>query len=104
MVADKDIYAVNIYPELQHFSAFHFMYFRAVLAELQFLIPNIRSYTSVTHLDQAISLDIFVKTCMVLGPPVIYFFALGRKYITVLDEKCLTMNILTGNIWADILC
>ena len=60
--------------------------------------------TSVTHLDQAISLDIFVKTCMVLGPPVIYFFALGRKYITVLDEKCLTMNILTGNIWADILC
>ena len=60
--------------------------------------------TSVTHLDQAISLDIFVKTCMVLGPPVIYFFALERKYITVLDEKCLTMNILTGNIWADILC
>jgi hypothetical protein len=44
MVADKDIYAVNIYPELQHFSAFHYMYFGAVLAELQFLIPNIRSY------------------------------------------------------------
>ena len=41
---------------------------------------------------------------MVLGPLAIYFFALGRKYITVLDEKCLTMNILTGNIWADILC
>ena len=60
--------------------------------------------TSVTHLDQAISLDIFVKTCMVLGPLAIYFFALGRKYISVLDEKCLTMNILTGNIWADILC
>ena len=38
MVADKDIYAVNIYPELQHFSAIHYMYFGAVLAELQFLI------------------------------------------------------------------
>ena len=59
--------------------------------------------TSVTHLDQAISLDIFVKTCVVLGPLAIYFFALGRKYIIVLDEKCLTMNILTGNIWVVIL-
>ena len=61
-------------------------------------------FTSVTHLDQAISLDIFVKTCVVLGPLAIYFFALGRKYIIVLDEKCLTMNILTGNIWVVILC
>ena len=36
MVADKDIYAVNIYPELKHFYAFHFTYFGAVLAELKF--------------------------------------------------------------------
>ena len=36
-------------------------------------------YTSVTHLDQAISLDIFVKTCVILGPLGIYFFCLGKK-------------------------
>ena len=44
MVADKDIYAVNIYPELHDFSEFHYMYFGVVLAELQFLIANIGSY------------------------------------------------------------
>ena len=57
MVADTDIYAVNIYPELQHFSAFHYMYFGAVLAELQFLIPNIGSYKPRSWFMQSLAYD-----------------------------------------------
>jgi hypothetical protein len=60
--------------------------------------------TSVTHLDQAISLETYENISRLIGSSAIYFFAFRRKYIIALDRKCLTLNITTRNIWVGILC
>ena len=60
--------------------------------------------TSVTHLEQAISLETYKDISRLIGPSAIFFFAFGRIYIFALDRKCLTLNIVTRYIWVDILC
>lgn len=66
---------------------------------------NIRHHhTSVTHLEQAISLVKCKNVSRLIGCAAIYFSCLGRKYNIGLGRKCLTFNIVTRNFWADKLC
>lgn len=60
--------------------------------------------TSVTHLEQAISLVKCKNVSRLIGCAAIYFSCLGRKYNIGLGRKCLTFNIVTRNFWADKLC
>lgn len=48
--------------------------------------PSWCTNTSVTHLDQPISLETSKDITKLLDPWTTYFFALGGKYIIILDE------------------
>ena len=63
-----------------------------------------RGVTSVTHLEQAISLETYKDMSRLIGSSAIFFFAFVRIYIIALDRKYLTLNIVTRYIWVDILC
>jgi len=75
-----------------------------VLGQVAYNFCILSYVTSVTHLDQAISLETYENISRLIGSSAIYFFAFRRKYIIALDRKCLTLNITTRNIWVGILC